>query len=163
MTDKARALVPTWADEPKVTQAELLLYGDYAGAVRMIGQAAAAAADAFSLVCKQLDKTAPTSVPEEGTEYTAWRQDLMETAYAAYLEVIRAHRKIAGMVLERLDDAGFFRADAKPVMSFAGVNVHTPPEDTRSLKDLAEAGVLPKTLRDRIRPESWDSTERPAG
>lgn len=43
-----------WADEPKVSAGERVLYGELAGVVRLQGQAATAAEEAYSLACKHL-------------------------------------------------------------------------------------------------------------
>lgn len=42
-----------YADEPKVTDAERLLYGDLAEPVRLLGEATVAAEKAYSIVCKR--------------------------------------------------------------------------------------------------------------
>lgn len=73
-----------WAQEPKVTTAELLLYGDHAGIVRLLGQAAVDAGDAYSLACKAAQETEGEAGPES-----------IGLTWQLYLTARRTHREIA--------------------------------------------------------------------
>lgn len=76
-----------WAPEPKVTQAELLLYGEFAGPVRLLGQAVTAAQDAYSLVCKHAREASTVDEPVHNAAVTA--------TYALYEQALAAHRETA--------------------------------------------------------------------
>lgn len=85
-----------WAQEPKVTSAELLLYGDRAGVVRLLGQGAVAAGDAYSLACKRAQE--PSFVPDK--EATKALQEAIQRAWSLYCEALEAHRDEAKAAIE---------------------------------------------------------------
>lgn len=90
-----------WAPEPKVTQAELLLYGASASTVRLLGQAATSAADAFSIACKK--RAGWDDVPEEhaDAELVAVLDTAVQQTWAAYQHARHAYAVVAGDALVR--------------------------------------------------------------
>lgn len=84
-----------YALEPKVSAAEVLLYGDLAGIVRRLGEAAVAIQDAYSLSCKH-------NITHEEQVMTGTRlsREVLDNAvrrtWALYEDVQGAYREIAG-------------------------------------------------------------------
>lgn len=111
-----------WAPEPKVTQAELLLYGEYAGAVRMLGQGAAALQDGYSLVCRQLADLPVADIDELS-------RSMINAAYSAYSTAVNVHRAIAHDVLGRI------RARA---LQFGEANAAIPRDSAENTFDRQE-------------------------
>lgn len=79
-----------WAPEPKVTTAELLLYGNHAGIVRLLGQAAVDAGNAYSLAC-QRDQSATGFEAESGDFLEA----SIGSTWSLYKQARSTHRKVA--------------------------------------------------------------------
>lgn len=79
-----------WAEEPKVTPAERQLFGDLAGVVRLLGQAAVATQDAYSLTCKHSHDVAYAPSPED----TAYGEAIKAT-YQLFENAAAVHREIA--------------------------------------------------------------------
>lgn len=94
-----------WPEEPKgVTPAEEVLYGPLAGVIRLLGQAAVAAKDAYMLTCKHAQHDESFQTDEQRAAYREAIQDtwqLYENATAVYQgEAGRAtalQRSITGM------------------------------------------------------------------
>src|SRR5258706_15975540 len=78
-----------WAQEPKVTSAELLLYGDRAGVVRLLGQGAVAAGDAYSLACKRAQEPSFVSEEEAGRGSGECSRRCHRTHVGALLQGVR--------------------------------------------------------------------------
>lgn len=88
-----------WADEPKVTAAERQLFGDLAGAVRLLGQAAVASQDAYSLTCKHSHDVYSAPSPESDAS-----DEAITATWALYELAAATHRQIAerAVSLQRL-------------------------------------------------------------
>lgn len=89
-----------WADEPKVTRSEHALYGELAGAVRLLGTAATATSDAYSLICKHRREEegecfTDTAFAELEARYSA----PLQTAWDLYRQAEVAHQGIASAAL----------------------------------------------------------------
>lgn len=77
-----------WASEPKVTTAESLLYGNHAGIVRLLGQAAVDTGNAYSLACKRIQTS---HAPENDEQY----EEAVQRTWQLYTTARTTHRLVA--------------------------------------------------------------------
>lgn len=88
-----------WPTEPKVTDAERLLYGEFAEIVRRLGEAAVAASHAYSFACKRDQDRPPVPAKSESDPATqedeaAYRETIQAT-FQLYENARAVHREIA--------------------------------------------------------------------
>jgi len=116
-----------------VTQAEILLYGGLASTVRLLGQAATAASDSFSIACKKRAGFDDISEEEMSDPLRAQIEALdtaVQQTWAAYQHARHAYAVVAGDALTRQ------REDAKS----AGLIV-LPSQENSSTTRLDSAAI----------------------
>jgi len=83
-----------WPEPPGVTDAEIQLYGAYAGAMRLAGQAAVNAEKVYCLVCRALGEFQRANIEPDDASIAA-RSALVDVAYAAHMAAARSYRELA--------------------------------------------------------------------
>lgn len=114
MTDEMQTQAPLmsdpggdgWAAEPRVSQAEISLYGDHAAIVRLLGQAAVDSGNAYSLACKRVAEEYLNN-EDDRLVYV----EVVTQAWNLHQQAVAVHRTVADKALaqrlrvqERIDD-----------------------------------------------------------
>lgn len=92
----------TWPVEPKVTKPEEMLYGDQAQVVRLLGQAADAASDAYLIACKRRQVWDDVEVADRRGVYALQPEHadaMLQAAWDAYAAAHNAYTDAAAEAL----------------------------------------------------------------
>lgn len=101
MTDETQTDAPVisdpggvgWPAEPRVTQAEISLYGDHAAIVRLLGQAAVDSGNAYALASKRVVDMYPNE------ENEAVYRDIVTESWGLHRSAVEVHREVADRAL----------------------------------------------------------------
>jgi hypothetical protein len=91
-----------WPTPPKISRPEVMLYGEYAESVRLLGSAAWAAADAYALACKAINEhsSAGSTSYSEGRE-GVFEADMVQTLYDLQRDLTETFAQVAAAALRR--------------------------------------------------------------